>query len=214
MTRFVMPDSIRHPFHITMSLRSKIESLLFISARSFTANKLAELTGEKKEKVEGVLDELVKEYADKDSGVRIVKLAQSYQMSTSPENAKLVQDYLKDETTGELTRPSLETLTIIAYRGPISKVELEQIRGVNCGQILRNLKIRGLIESREDKRTDNFYYNITMDFMKFLGIGNVKELPDYEKLNRDKNLESLFSQEKEVSPAQKASEEDASQDEV
>jgi len=111
-------------------------------------------------------------------------------MVSAPDNVKLIQEFIKDETTGELTRPSLETLTIIAYRGPVSKLDLERIRGVNCSLILRNLLIRGLVESKTEKK--EIYYNITFDFIRFLGVNDIKELPDYERLHTDDSLDRML----------------------
>src|SRR3989338_3080090 len=110
-------------------------------------------------------------------------------MVTSAENSQLVQDYIKEETTGELSRAALETLTIIAYRGPVSRAELEQIRGVNCAIILRHLLIRGLVEADQDRKKMQLVYNITFDFLKFLGLNQQSDLPDYAKLNSSESLE-------------------------
>src|SRR3989344_7037419 len=100
-------------------LKSKIESLLFISNQPFSLKKLAGLTKAEKAKVEQAVEELVKDYNIEGRGVGIARVDDSVQMVTSAENSQLVQDYIKEETTGELSRASLETLTIIAYRGPV-----------------------------------------------------------------------------------------------
>lgn len=176
------------------SLKSKIESLLFISNQPFTVKKLVNLTKAEKDKVETAITELMADYNQEDKGVAIQKIGDQVQMVTAADNAKLVKDYIKEETTGELTRAALETLTIIAYRGPISRAELEQIRGVNCVIILRHLLIRGLIESQEDKKKMQTVYNITFDFLKFLGINQPAQLPDYDKLNSSEGLEKVLNQ--------------------
>ena len=98
------------------------------------------------------------------------------------------------ETTGELTRAALETLTIVVYRGPIGRAELEQIRGVNCAIILRNLLIRGLVTSEARKEKLETVYQVSLDFLKFLGLRTPQELPDYEKLNSSENIEKLLQQ--------------------
>jgi segregation and condensation protein B len=175
-----------------MSLSSKIESLLFISGRPMSARELADLTKEEVKNVEAAGEELIKKMAAGDNGMRLVKNGNSFQMVTSPDNSELVKQFVKDETTGELSRPSLETLTIIAYRGPVSKTDLDRIRGINCSLILRNLLIRGLIEVREDKKKDESYYVITFDFLRFLGLNEVKELPDYERLSKDDTIDRLL----------------------
>lgn len=173
-------------------LKSKIESLLFISAKPMSSRQLADLLKAKPKEIEDAGDELVEDYKNNKRGVQIVKNGQKYQMVSAPENAKVVQEFISDETSGELSRPSLETLTIIAYRGPISKIDIDRIRGVNCSLILRNLMLRGLIESREDKKKGDAYYNVTFDFIRFLGINDIKELPDYERLSKDDTLDRML----------------------
>ena len=78
---------------------------------------------------------------------------------------------------GELSRPSLEALTILAYRGPLTRPELEQIRGVHSSLILRNLLLRGLIEEKEDARLGQPLYSVTLDFLRHIGLASVEELP-------------------------------------
>jgi segregation and condensation protein B len=176
------------------SLKAQLESLLFMASQPLSVKKLADLTDSSPEEVEQKLEELRQEYLQERRGINLLKIDQRYQMVSSPENAFLVKKYLKEELSGELTKPALETLTIIAYRGPITKAELEQIRGVNCSLILRNLLIKGLIESFEDKKEMKRYYQITFDFLRYLGISSSEQLPDYEKLNKDRNLEELLKE--------------------
>ncbi|MFH1412777.1 MAG: SMC-Scp complex subunit ScpB [bacterium] len=173
-------------------LKSQLESLLFISAKPMPVSQLAELTGANQSDINQVADELKKEYAEK--GIQIINLGDKYQMASSPDNACLVQEYIKDETSGELSRPSLEALTIIAYRSPVNKMDLDRIRGVNCALILRNLLLRGLIESEYDDQKEDTYYTISLDFMKLLGINDIKELSDYEKLNQDDTINRMLNQ--------------------
>lgn len=177
-----------------MSINSKIESLLFISAKPMSAKQLADLIKKTPKEIQVASDELVDKYKNNKQGVQIIKNGSKYQMVSSPENTKVVQEFIKDETTGDLSRPSLETLTIIAYRGPVPKLDLDRIRGVNCSLILRNLLIRGLIELKSDKKKNESYYNITFDFVRFLGISNVNELPDYEKLSQDDTIEKVIKE--------------------
>ncbi|MFA5124472.1 MAG: SMC-Scp complex subunit ScpB [Patescibacteria group bacterium] len=175
-----------------MNLKNTIESLLFISHKPLSVAELAKLAESDKTAVEEELKLLREEYREKKGGMEIINIEDKYQMAAAGESSEIVAKFLKTEVTGELTRPSLETLTIIAYRGPVSKVELELIRGVNCSLILRNLLMRGLIESREDKDKATNVYQITFDFLKHLGLSSVSELPEYERLNRNNNLEKLL----------------------
>lgn len=176
-----------------MSIKSQIESLLFISAKPMTAKNLADLIKVTAKEVEAAGEELVAEYQENKKGVQIIRNGASFQMVSSPENTKLVQEFIKDETTGDLSRPSLEALTIIAYRGPIAKLDLDRIRGVNCSLILRNLLIRGLIEADFNKTKNETYYRVTMDFVRFLGLNDLKELPDFEKLNQDDTIDRVLA---------------------
>lgn len=179
-------------------LTSKIESLLFISAKPMSAKQLADLMKKDQKEIKEAGDSLVEEYKNNKRGVQIIKSGNSYQMVSSPENAKLIQEFIQDETTGDLSRPSLETLTIIAYRGPISKLDLDRIRGVNCSLIVRNLLLRGLIEARSDKQKNETYYNVSFDFIRFLGVNDISELPDYGRLSADDTLDRVIEQEEKI----------------
>jgi len=175
-------------------MKSKIESLLFISAKPMAASQLADLLKVDKKEIIKNADELLERYKANQAGTQIIKDGSKYQMVSAPENAKIIQEFIKDETTGELSRPSLEALTIIAYRGPVSKIDLDRIRGVNCALILRNLLLRGLIESKFDKKKNENYYTITFDFIRFMGLNDIKELPDYERLNQDDTIDKMLDQ--------------------
>jgi len=178
-----------------MKLKSKIESLLFVAVSPLSTSKITKLVSSDKDKVQQALRDLKEDLKENQRGVRLMKIQNSWQLSTDPDNSSIVRGYLKDEQTGELTQPALETLTIIAYRGPIAKSELDIIRGVNCSLILRNLMIKGLVESYTDKNKMETFYKISFDFLKFLGISETSQLPDYEKLNKDESLEKLLNPE-------------------
>lgn len=177
-----------------MDIKSQIESLLFVSAKPMAVKDLAKVIGVKNQDIEKAGDELVAMYQQSDRGLRVIKDATQYQMVSSPDNAQLIQDFIKDETLGELSRPSLETLTIIAYRGPVTKIDLDRIRGVNCALILRNLLLRGLIDAKVDKQKNETYYSVTLDFVRFLGINSIEELPEYERLNKHDSLEKILEE--------------------
>lgn len=174
-------------------LKNKIESLLFISHKPVTISEVAKIIGVEKKEVEDAINILAQEYQEKSSGIQIIHIDGKFQMASSGDSSEVVSKFLKSEITGELTKPSLETLTIIAYRGPISKTELELLRGVNCSLILRNLLMRGLIEGQDDKTAGVIKYTVTLDFLKHLGMSQISELPDYERLNKNNNLDKLLN---------------------
>jgi len=177
-----------------MSLKSQLESLLFVAIKPLAIKELAVLTNTKTKEVEEALQTLETEYAETERGLSLIKNNNQYQLTTAPANAALVQEFLKDETNGELSQPSLEALTIIAYRGPIGKLELEKIRGVNCSLIIRNLLLRGLIEEKYDKAKDENFYTVTHDFVRFLGIRSVNDLPEYKKLGADEAVNQTINE--------------------
>ncbi|MCF7820456.1 MAG: SMC-Scp complex subunit ScpB [Candidatus Pacebacteria bacterium] len=175
-----------------MSLKSKIESLLFVSPKPLSVNDLAKSLKAEKKEVENNLQQLQNYYHDHDSGLQLISTSGKYQLTSAVNNSEIVRDFLAAETSGELSQPSLETLTIIAYRGPISKTELERIRGVNCSLILRNLLIRGLVEEQKS-RSEEKIYNVSLDFLRYLGVDDLKQLPDYERLNKDQTISDFLS---------------------
>lgn len=176
------------------TLKSSIESLLFLESKPLTMKKLASVCDASEQAVERAVQELQAEYNERNGGVTIVTEGTHVQATTSVANTELVRAYIQDEHTGELTRPSLETLTIIAYRSPVAKSEIELIRGVNCSLILRNLMIRGLVEEVGETESGSPIYRVTVDFLRVLGVGSVKELPEYVMLNKNVHLHELLNQ--------------------
>ena len=171
-----------------MSLKSQLESLLFVAVRPVGVKDLAAALKVMVAEVESALKELGADYESGERGLALIKNNGQYQITSAAQNATLVQQFLKDEATGELSQPSLEALTIIAYRGPIAKLELDRIRGVNCSLIIRNLLLRGLIEEKHDKAKDEYFYTVTHDFLRFLGLSSIEDLADYAKLNQSEVL--------------------------
>ncbi|MFA6042779.1 MAG: SMC-Scp complex subunit ScpB [Patescibacteria group bacterium] len=173
-------------------LKHKIETLLFLAGKPLTVKKLVELVDAPKADVQAAATELMHDYEQKQTGLLIQQAGDSFQLVSHPDHRALAQTFVKDEVSGELTKPSLEALTIVAYRGPVTKTELEQIRGVNCTLILRNLLIRGLVEASYDKTQATTVYSVTHDFVRFLGLATVEELPDYEKLHSHATLNEFL----------------------
>ncbi len=164
-------------------MQVQIESILFVASKPLSVKKMAKVLNLDVEKVRRSLLSLMDKYNTKDSGIIILNNNDDYQMVSNPDNRELTEKFIKAESSGELTRPQLETLTVISYCGPITKPELEQIRGVNCSLIIRNLLLRGLV-CETDKNGILPTYEITMDYLRHLGIKNVGELPNYDKLSK------------------------------
>jgi segregation and condensation protein B len=168
------------------TLDAKLEAVLFAGARPFSVKRLAELCEAAPKEVEEALKHLEEDLEG--SAVMIQRAGNDVQFVTRPEHAELVKQVVRDEVMGELTRPSLEALTILAYRGPLTRPEIEQIRGVHSSIILRNLMIRGLVEEKDDVRLGQPTYAVTFDFIRHLGLRSVEDLPDYESLRGHENV--------------------------
>lgn len=185
-------------------IRKKIESLLFVSHKPLSLKKISSLISIPVGETEKYLNELMKEYIPEQRGIVLTCTQDNeFYFTTNPLCASFVQEYLKEDITGELTRPALETLAVIAYRGPVSKMDIEQIRGVNCSLALRNLLIRGLIEVVEDKKALSKIYTLSAECMNFFGIQSVDRLPDYEKLSSHELFAQLLSSHQDVSKESK-----------
>lgn len=173
-----------------MLLDTKVEAILFAGAKPFSKKYLAELCDTSVKDIESALDAI--ETRLETSGITLQRLGNEVQLSTKPEHAKIVQEVLREELYGELTRPSLEALTILAYRGPLTRPELEQIRGVHSSLILRNLMLRGLVEEQEETRLGQPTYAVTFDFMQHLGLKSLKDLPEYDELRTHENVADVL----------------------
>lgn len=176
------------------TLHQQLEALLFVAGKPLSFKKLAQLIDQADVTVvEAAVEALRRRYDERGGGLRIVVTDGEAQMVTSGETEPVVKQLVKDELTGELTKPSVETLTIIAYRGPISKLELERIRGINCSLILRNLMLRGLVEAEDDAQKHETYYRVTPDFLRHLNFTSVNDLPRYEELRANADINAFLA---------------------
>ena len=168
------------------SIASKIEAILFVSGEEMSVHKIQKALGDDVTK-EDVLAQLgILQEAYQGKGIRIIMKDEKVQMVSAPEHAKTIQALVKSHLTEELTPAALETLACIAYREPIAKQEIDELRGVNSIFSLRSLLMRGLIEKtkkEDDARTE--YYRVTLDFLKKLGIETITDLPDYDIFSKN-----------------------------
>ena len=180
---------------MTLSLSAKIEALLFAATSPMTARQIAKILEVKEQEVSDALAELSCAYQDNARGLTIIQREKEVILGTKKEAAEFLSAFLKEEAESPLTRPQLEALTIIAYRSPVSKTELELIRGVNCSLILRNLLLRGLIEEKDDPTLHTPVYRPSFEFLRFLGVLSVEALPQYEELHKHPDIEAVLQQE-------------------
>jgi len=170
-----------------MDITSIVESVLFVASKPLVVVKIAKSLGVEKEKIEEALNSLENKYVAI-SGIHLVRIGDSVQLVSNPENAEFVEKFTKTEFKEDLTKAQLETLTVVAYRGPITRAEIENIRGVNCSIILRNLLIRGLVNEFEDSEHILPVYELSIEALRFLGLSSILDLPDYESLHNNNLL--------------------------
>jgi len=167
------------------NLKSIIESVLFIHGEPLALKKIAEVCETGEEEVKNSLQELRQDYRTRDGGLMILEKDKKYQLGTHPDNSSFIEKMAKSEFQEELSRAAMETMAIISYRGPISRVDIEYLRGVNSSFTLRTLVMRGLAERKENpKDARSFLYAPSMDFLKHLGAGRLEDLPQYEEFNK------------------------------
>ena len=176
------------------TLIQRVEALFFVSSQSLSIKQLVDYTGSSNEEVAAAIEELNKRYARHDCAMMIVSTGSVMQLTTKPEVADCIQTYLKEEVFGELTKPSLETLAIIAYRGPVTKYEIDTIRGVNSSIMLRTLMVRGLIQEERTKKSKEPAYRLAIEMLRHLGIAGAQDLPRYDDLHANDIIERLMEQ--------------------
>ena len=165
------------------TLKSQLLSILFMAEKPVALNELQEVLEVSEADLKAAAAELVA--SNQTAGIILLAHNDKLQLASNPDHGHLVRKFLSLELREKLTDPGLETLAIILYRQPVSKAEIENIRGVNSQYILRQLLIRGLIEkiqSPSDKRMQ--LYKTTLEFMQHLGIKDMKELPNFEELTK------------------------------
>lgn len=173
------------PSSTSIDLHRAIETLLFLAGKPLRVKKIAELLGCDQRTARATVDAFRTTWNARGGGTTVAMVDDEVQLVTHPDLREVAEALAKEEVRGELTRPQLEALTVIAYRSPITKAELEHIRGVHCGLILRNLLLRGLVAERRDSARHEDVYEPTMDFLRHLGVSDVRELPDFDRLHSD-----------------------------
>ena len=132
--------------------------------------------------IEIMLNLLIEEYREQNRGIQIIKLENKYQMCTNKDYAEYIKKIIEPKKKKSLSQATLETLTIIAYKQPITKVEIEDIRGVKCDKVLQTLFENELIREagRLNKIGKPIIYKTTDEFLKLLNIESLEELPPIE----------------------------------
>jgi segregation and condensation protein B len=186
-----------------MNLEAKIEAVLFWKGDSVSVKKLAEIFSTNTEEIDAALKNL--ENSLKGRGLTLLRNDDELMLGTAPEVSEVIEKLTKEELIKDLGKAGLETLSIIVYRSPISRSEIDYIRGVNSTFIVRNLLIRGLVERVEnEKDARSFLYKPTLELLSYLGVRNLEELPEYVSVKAE--IEQFKNKENPALQSEKAAE--------
>lgn len=161
----------------------RLEALLFSTHHPLTAGRLAELLGlDSTKPIRGAIKALNRSYTDAGRAFRIEQVAGGYQMLTLPEFGDLLRQMHQKEIDAKLSKAALETLAIVAYKQPILRAEVEAIRGVACGETIRNLMEKHLVKiaGRAEEPGRPILYGTTRRFLEIFGLNSLKDLPQPE----------------------------------
>ena len=161
---------------------NSLEALLFIYGDPLDVKKAAKILGASPDEIASAVKDLRAALAASDRGLTLVEHDGSLQLATKPEFGQLLQTVLKAELNEALSPASLETLSIVTYAGPVSRAEIDYIRGVNSSFTVRALLLRGLVTRETDPQRANAYlYKPSMDLLHHLGVSCTEELPEFER---------------------------------
>ena len=191
-----------------MPLEQRVEALLFASERSLSETKMKTVLGLEDEdatkQIKAAIDSLNSSYDKSNRAFRIERIAGGYRVMTREELAPLVSRLHEQRQQQKLSQAALETLSIIAYRQPVMRAEIEVIRGVACGEVLRGLMERRLVKivGRAEELGRPMLYGTTKEFLTIFGLANLKDLPEVQGLAREPSWEpaNLEVQETEETP--------------
>lgn len=160
--------------------KKAIEAILFLNEEPMQASRLAGALELSAEEVKKAVLELQVEFKSASRGLQIFETAEGYQMGTHPELAPVLERAFSEDISSNLTTAALEVLAIIAYKQPVTRIEIESIRGVRSEQVLINLVKRKLIKvaGRKEGPGRPLLYCTTADFLKYFGLKDLDELPE------------------------------------
>jgi segregation and condensation protein B len=165
-------------------LRGVIEALMFVNERPITLEqfkrvlKTAKLTD-----IKNIISRMQKDWADRGSGIQIVEIAGGYQLLTNRNYAAYIRDFYKTRHSEKLSKPALETLAIVAYKQPVTRADVELIRGVNSDGVVNHLLSKELIKivGRKDVAGKPYLYGTTRQFLEYFGLSSLGNLPKLEE---------------------------------
>jgi segregation and condensation protein B len=167
--------------------KAALEALLFIAGEPVTINSLMKASEIQETEIKSLMNELISEYRERNSGILIAEIADGYQMVTNSEYSLWVKKFKNINQSNKLSQPALETLAIIAYKQPLTKLEIDQLRGVNSDGAVKSLLDKRLIKIVGKKESPGrpFLYGTTKEFLQYFGLKNLSDLPPINDFLKD-----------------------------
>lgn len=176
-------------------MKAILEGILFVVGdEGVSVSKLCDILETNEEEVNKYLEELKNDYLKDDRGIKIEVLGNNLKLTTKSEHRKYYEKLLEEDDGKFLTQAALETLAIIAYNQPITRVELDEIRGISCSHMVRKLVSRNFIKEvgRSELPGRPILYGVTDEFLDYFGLSSIDELPKVENVLEDDSQIDLF----------------------
>lgn len=173
-------------------LKSIIEGLLFLAGEEgITMKQFVEVTEQRKELIADAIEDMQVSFKREGRGLQILQIAGSYQLATLPEHAPYFEKFAYSPSRSSLSQAALEVLSIVAYRQPITRIEIEEIRGVKSERAIHTLSNRDLIEEvgRAEAIGRPILYGTTKAFLDYFGMDSLADLPDMSQMESSDQLE-------------------------
>lgn len=176
-----------------MTLPALLESVLFVAAEPVTVAQLAQVLAVSQEAIGQSLDELAEGFRETGRGIRVQRKHERVQLITAPEAASAIERFLGVDLSSTLSTAALETLAVIAYRQPLTRPQIEAVRGVSCDGVLRTLLSHGLVEpvGRLEQPGRPFLYGTTFQFLQYFGLENLTDLPPLPPMPADNGRDGI-----------------------
>lgn len=176
-------------------MKAVVEGLLFLSGEDgLTIEEISTITNKEENEIKEIIKELYEDYKSNDRGIALEFLGEHFKLTTKKEHKEYYKKLIDENDSNTLSESALETLAIVAYNSPITRIDVDNIRGVNSSYVLRKLLIKGLIEEvgRSDAPGRPRLYGVTNKFLDYFGLGSIEELPKIEKKEVNQDDTNLF----------------------
>ena len=176
-------------------MQAALEGLLFvIGDEGLNLKDITNILEITEDEAKIIIKNLYNELNQNTRGIKLEYLGEKFKLTTKKEHAKYFEKLVQNEQGNKLSDAALEVLSIIAYSGPITRVDIDKIRGVSSAYIVRKLVLKNLIEEcgRSEDIGRPMLYKITNQFLNYLGLGSIKELPEIKELEKKDNNDNLF----------------------